>query len=384
MRRFMVRGLLIGAVALGIPAPARAAGTTGTTAAAGVPGVPGANGPATGPGEAGAAATPAPSDEAITRDAQARFDEGLARLKASKFDEARLSFTQAYALQRRPSILWNLALAEEKSGHVLDALAHFRDYAREATADEEHARAQKHVDALMAQTGHIDVEAFGGTPLTVDGAPAGQTPLAEPLDVLPGRHHVEARAPLGAKSADVEVAAGQVAHVNFMAVDVPPSAAGDGSPAVAIAPSPAAPGGPPPAPAGESAAGARFWTPKVITVTALGGAAVVAGGLGVYFALQSQSKASTADGYRATNPPGACATAPPASICQDWNDAVDAQNHFATASNVLYVSGAVLAAGAVATWFLWPKGNASPAAGSAQLMPLAGPGQAGLAAIGRF
>jgi hypothetical protein len=365
----MIRGLLIGAAAWAIPAPARAAGSAGTASPASA-GTPSA--------ETGASADP------ITRDAQARFEEGLSRLKASRYDEARLSFTQAYALQRRPSILWNLALAEDKSGHVLDALAHFKDYARESPVDEERARAQKHVDELMAQTGHIDVEAFGGTPLTVDGVPAGQTPLGEPLDVLPGRHHVEARAPLGAKSADVEVAAGQVAHVNFMAVDVPPSAAGEPAPAVAVAPSSSVPEAPPPAAAGESSAGARFWTPKVITVTALGGAAVVAGGLGVYFALQSQSKASTADGYRATNPQGACLPPNPAGICQAWNDAVDSQNHYATLSNVFYVSGAVLGAGAVATWFLWPKASTSAVSGSARLVPIAGPGQAGVAAVGRF
>jgi hypothetical protein len=49
--------------------------------------------------------------EVAVRDAQARFEEGLDRVKAGDFEAARLSFAQAYTVLRRPAILWNLALA---------------------------------------------------------------------------------------------------------------------------------------------------------------------------------------------------------------------------------------------------------------------------------
>ncbi len=326
------------------------------------------------------------ADDPVTREAQARFEEGLGRLKAEKYEDARLSFAQAYAVVRRPSILWNLALAEEKSGHPLDALGHFKDYVRQSTADDDRVRAQKHVDALAAQTGHIDVEAFGGTPLTVDGAAVGLTPLGEPVDVMPGKHHVEARSALTAKSADVDVAAGQIAHVSFMTVDPPPpppppAPPAEPAPQAAAAQPPAeVPGEAPPRDASEPRS--PFWTPKVVTVTALGGAAVVAGGLGVYLAVQSRRNASTADGFRASNPSGACLVpTTSSSVCQQWNDAVDAQNRDALLSGVFYVSGVVLAAGAVATWFFWPKASSGP---TARVVPMIGPGQAGLGAVGRF
>jgi len=119
------------------------------------------------------------ADEGAERDAQARFEEGLGRAKSGDFDAARISFTQAYAVLRRPRILWNLALSEEKTGHVLDALAHFKSVAGDPSADEgDRTGAQTHVAALYGQTAHIEVRAPAGAPVTVDGGPVvGTAPL---------------------------------------------------------------------------------------------------------------------------------------------------------------------------------------------------------------
>jgi tetratricopeptide (TPR) repeat protein len=74
-------------------------------------------------------------DDRANREAEARFKEGLARVKSKDFEAARLSFEQAYAVLHRPLILWNLALSEEKTSHTLEALGHFRQVAREAPGD---------------------------------------------------------------------------------------------------------------------------------------------------------------------------------------------------------------------------------------------------------
>src|SRR5580698_10479557 len=97
----------------------------------------------------GASASARADDDRANREAEARFKEGLARVKSKDYEAARLSFEQAYAVLHRPLILWNLALAEEKTARPLDALAHFRQVAREAAGDADRAGAQKHVDALL-------------------------------------------------------------------------------------------------------------------------------------------------------------------------------------------------------------------------------------------
>ena len=102
-------------------------------------------------------------DDRANREAEARFKEGLARVKSKDFEAARLSFEQAYAVLHRPLILWNLALSEEKTSHPLEALGHFRQVAREAPSDADRASAQKHVEALLGELARIDVQAPAGT-----------------------------------------------------------------------------------------------------------------------------------------------------------------------------------------------------------------------------
>src|SRR5258706_12731827 len=142
------------------------------------------------------------ADDPATREAQARFEEGLTRVKAENFEAARVSFAQAYAVLHRPSILWNLALVEEKSGRGLEALAHFRDYVRQFPSEDDRAGAQKHFDALMAQAGHIEGQAPVGAQVTVDGGRTGIAPLAAAVDVKTGRHPVQGRPAEGGKASD--------------------------------------------------------------------------------------------------------------------------------------------------------------------------------------
>jgi hypothetical protein len=173
----------------------------------------------------------AQSDVAV-RDAQARFEEGLERVKSGDFDAARLSFAQAYTVLRRPAILWNLALAEEKTGHAIDALGHFKQVVRDADATpSDREVAQRHAAGLMARTGHIAVEAPPGATLIVDGEPRDViAPLAEPLDVTPGHHVIEAKLTQGSKSLEVDAAAGQTARVSFLVVDSAPPQPSPGPP----------------------------------------------------------------------------------------------------------------------------------------------------------
>jgi len=322
------------------------------------------------------------ADDKATREAEARFAEGLSRVKMQDYEAARLSFEQAYAVLHRPLILWNLALSEEKSGHPLDALAHFRQVSHEAASDADRTSAQRHVDALLAQLSRIDVQAPSGTSFVLDGTDVVATaPLADPLDVVVGHHVVVAKLAAGAsKTSEVDAIAGHVAHVTFTA-DAPPPVAAVVLPAPAASPTESQPLAPP-AP-DQASTSQPFWTSRTITAVTLGSAAVVATGFGVVFGLESQHNKSSASAFQQKDGQSGCfAGASPNPDCPTWNDAVNAQNRDANISNALYFTGGVLALGVVVSWFFWPKHGHG--ASSAWVMPEVGQGRAGVGAGGRF
>lgn len=327
-------------------------------------------------------------DDRANREAEARFKEGLSRVKHKDYEAARLSFEQAYAVLHRPLILWNLALSEEKTGHPLDALAHFRQVAHDAPTDADRASAQKHVDTLVGQLSRIDVQAPTGTVLALDGGDASWTaPLTDPLDVMPGHHVVAAKmAGGGTKNSEVDAAAGQVAHVSFVADPLPVAFA------VALpAPAAAAPATAPPAatealpPSTPDEAPKPFWTARTVTATVFVGAAAVAGGFGAAFGIASQNNKSTVSGFQAKHPSQSFCEAVPgkslSSDCGPWNDAVNAQNRDAEISDALYFTAGAFALGAVVSWFFWPKAGHAK---TAWVLPDVGPDRAGLEAGGRF
>jgi hypothetical protein len=297
-------------------------------------------------------------DATSERDAQSRFEEGLARVRAGNFEGARVSFLQAYAVLQKPSILWNLALAEEKTGNVLSALGHFKQFARVGPAGDDRSVAEKHIGELISQTGHLDVAAPTGAQLVLDGAAVGVAPLGDTLDVLPGRHRLEVLTAQGTREALADVASGQFIRVNLM----PLEAAVLSPTSIRLGPTgggeAAAPAAPQPSDHGASEArgpendGASKG--RLIAVVATGATAAVLVGVGVYFAVQSQSEANTANGYLNRVGPSGCFQSS-VDPCQALFDARDAQSRDSTISNVFYVAGGVLAAGAVATWFLWPN-----------------------------
>jgi hypothetical protein len=350
MRRAAGWGVLVGAAALALPAPARAA------------------------------------DEKATREAQGRFVEGITRVRAGDFEGARMSFAQAYTVLHKPDILWNLALAEDKSGHLVDALAHFKQLARDGATDADRAKANKHVDQLMAETGHIEVAAPPGAQVMVDGESAGVAPLAAAVDVAPGKHHVELRPAQGAsKATDTDAFAGQTARVSFLVAEpgaTPATAQASGAATEAQAAAPEASPAPQPPP-DQVQTGQGVSPARIITVASLGAAGAASVFLGVYFGLAAQSDANDVKGFQSANGSSYCAvvTSTNAKTCSTWNSTVDSQNRDAAVSDGFYVAGGLLVAGAVATWFLWPKGSTSP---SATIVPVVGPGGAGLTAVGRF
>ena len=147
------------------------------------------------------------AQQPVSEEADARFREGMQYAKGGKFEQARLSFTQAYAISADPTTLWNLAVAEMKTGHSLEALKHLKSYAHGAATDPAYlAKAPKLLEQLQAETAHVSIDAPAGANIVVDGEPlAASAPLREPVDVAPGTHAIEARS--GTRSARTSLSA---------------------------------------------------------------------------------------------------------------------------------------------------------------------------------
>src|ERR1700677_4063020 len=75
----------------------------------------------------------AQTEQATKEAAESQFKEGLRRLDAGDEEGARRSFFSAYGVLRDPSILFNLASAEQLTGHPVEALQHYKLFVADRT-----------------------------------------------------------------------------------------------------------------------------------------------------------------------------------------------------------------------------------------------------------
>ena len=319
---------------------------------------------------AGAQAQP----DTARKDAESRFKEGLARVQGGDFEAARVAFVQAYAVLKSTDVLWNLALSELKSSHPLEALAHFKEYVKDArTSEPDRAKGRKYIDELNAKVGRVTIDAPAGLTIVVDGKVLPQpTPISEPIDVAPGEHFVEARLGDRSRILRVEPAAGSIVAIHFRADEL---AVGGASAGAAAAPAPSATT---PAPAD----GARPVTPppdeqkssSVMPIVgwALVGAGVVAGGVATVFAVSSSSSSKDADGILSGAPSSACrqSTSPDCAALDDARKSAASKADMAVGFGV--AAGALVVGGAAV--LLWPKAGGAGAASAAraQVTPIVG------------
>jgi hypothetical protein len=154
-------------------------------------------------------------EDALTKAARARFQEGVDAFDKGNYEAARASFTQAYALKQHPAVLLNLAQSCLKSGHYLEAAKDFQKYIADPQGDKK-ADAQRGLADARAKLGRLDVNAPPGSEITIDDAKVGNAPLNEAADVEAGNHTVRVRLPDGTSSEQkITVNAGQVLPVKF-------------------------------------------------------------------------------------------------------------------------------------------------------------------------
>ncbi len=347
----------------------------------------------------------APADDASTKAARARFQEGVAFYDKGQFENARAAFLQAYALRKHPAVLVNLAQSSLRSGHTLEAANFFLQYLRESTSltSAQRGDAEKGLAEARTKLGRIEVGAATGAEVSIDGEKVGIAPLADPVDVEPGTHKVSVRAGEGnVDTKSVTVSAGQQVSAKF---GPPGSATGPTPTPPPTEPPPETPPPPestgpkePPPPVPEKKAGRG--PPATIVPTIIGGVISLGGFVTAIAMLSSKSKAQdsatsvaneivAAGGTQGTcyNPPSTSRFYQACNTLASNNSNVNAD---ALVGNIGVAVGIGAAAGAVLWYFLAPRREqpapapAAPPPPTTSLVPVLGPHIGGLGLTGSF
>jgi len=133
-----------------------------------------------------------------------------------------------------------------------------------------------------------------------------------------------------------------------------------------------------------------FWNARAVTSLSLLVAGAAAVGVGAYFGVQSRNEKDSADAtVSRLGSQSACRDPLPANRvdCNSLASARDSQNSNAILNEALYITGGVLAAGALASWVFWPKAVDEPKASTAptsRIAPTLGPSAFGVRLEGAF
>lgn len=283
---------------------------------------------------------------------------GVTEYKKGNLQAARDAFLRAWAIKPHYAIAASLAEVEMALGQYRSTAEHLEYYLsnlpaeladKRSAAETQLAEARKHLTTLRVTADAPDATIY------VDGVAVepGRELLLEP-----GPHVLVAeRGSIRTKPREVVFAAGQTLDERLETQSAEP---------VPVAPPPS------PAPAPSSAAPQDSGARAPASVLIVGGSlTLVAVGIGVGYSLDSSSARSEADRLaeetvRSGNPAdvarnGQCAPAsgPPPPACAELRDNLDHANRSQDIALGSFIAGGVLAAGTLATYFLWPKKDVS-------------------------
>jgi hypothetical protein len=312
--------------------------------------------------------------------ARKSFEEGMDQYRRGDLEGARISLIQSYAAWPSVETLRNLAIAELNTDHAVEALEHFKIYAKDKNADPEfvNTKLPHFIERCEQRIGHLHVTAPPQARVIVDGRRLED--VGGTVDVSPGAHTVALTGPSGNDLRAIVVPAAQTVEVTFVASTAAASSPETGAPAIGES------NRPPPrqeivrAPA--TAAPEPFWTARNAWAVAVGAAAVVSAGVGLGFGLAADSQRSSINSMRAGRDSSFCTSPANASYCESLRSEVQAQQRDATVSTAAFGAAGALAAGAIVLWAVWPKASPKPAAWWL-VAPLVG-SRWGVTAAGRF
>jgi hypothetical protein len=345
-------------------------------------------------------------DEATTKMARQRFQEGVSYYDKGQYEMARAAFLQAYALRKHPAVLMNLAQSCLKSGHALDAARYFQQFLKEYSGATEAQRndANRGLGEARMKLGRIDViGATVGADVFVDDERIGMAPLDHSVDVEPGTHTVRSQGPNGEQSIQVTAQMGQGAVAKFSASATaapPPPQSAAAPPAEPPSEPPAAPPfepnppptSPPPPPADQASEGSHPWGWVIATGLVTVGGFAVAGGMAKAKS-DAQSSADAVASSIIAHGGGRGTCYPP--VQPPFTDACSALstdnnnvNADATVANIAAGVGIVGGVGLILSIIFTAKsyghGSTAQAAPPITVAPLVGKGLGGMSVGGTF
>lgn len=89
-----------------------------------------------------------PTGDEMTQEARTFFERGVAMFRRRRYDAALQAFTAAYNFARLPEVIYNLAVASERTGHRQDAIDYYREYLRARPDGPDRAFVERRVAAL--------------------------------------------------------------------------------------------------------------------------------------------------------------------------------------------------------------------------------------------
>ena len=122
---------------------------------------------------------------------------GVEAFRKGNYEEARLAFTECYALMPKSDVLRNLSISEIQSGHYVSAARHLRQLLAAGelptSVREEATTRLAQAEAQIGQLGvAVDVT---GADISIDGNNVGRSPLDGSWYIEPGLHEVTVSKP---------------------------------------------------------------------------------------------------------------------------------------------------------------------------------------------
>ncbi len=308
--------------------------------------------------------------------AEALFREGRALMEEGKYAAACPKLAESYEQDPGTGTLLALAMCRERAGQLASAWASYGQVAshskRDGRADREQA-ARERMQALEPRLSRLTITVdpetatLPGVGVKRDGAPVGSGAWGTAMPLDPGEHVIEAAAP-GRQTWRTKVTI--AAERDAQSVRVP------ALPVAAHEPAAASTAPPPSSTQKDSALPVAKEGPPFRTIGLIvGGAGVVAFGIGGIFALQAKNANEESKEDDHCNAANQC----DAVGGEKRDDAVNA----AAVATVSLIAGGVLAAAGV-TLFVLGAPSREPSAVSVQALPLVGSRDAGIALHGRF
>ena len=130
-----------------------------------------------------------------TERARQAFLEGQTAYEAGDYEEAIRLWEQAYEIDPRPALHYNLAQAHGRLGHTVEEVEALERFVQSANPSDplaaDAAGRLSRARERVARTAVRIINAPPGALIVVDGQNHGATPQAEPIRVSPGSHRVE-------------------------------------------------------------------------------------------------------------------------------------------------------------------------------------------------